>query len=132
MGGHLLIVEDDRDLRELLTVALESEGHVVHTAENGVEALVRLQFEARPDVILLNLVLPAMAGAEVLEAIRRDPRLDGVPIVLITGAPVPVEMGRAVDAVLAKPFGLDELLETVEELLARRVPPAPTPPPMSL
>jgi two-component system, chemotaxis family, chemotaxis protein CheY len=131
VGGHVLIVEDDRDLRELLTVALESEGHTVRTAENGVEALVRLQFDARPDVILLNLVLPAMTGGEVLEAIRRDPRLDGVPVVLITGAPVPVEMGRAVDAVLAKPFGLEQLRETVEELLARRVPPAPTPPPMS-
>jgi CheY-like chemotaxis protein len=73
-----------------------------------------------------------MSGADVLDVIRRDPRLDGVPVVLITGAPVPVELGRAVDAVLAKPFGLDELRETIEELLARRAPPAQTPPPMSV
>lgn len=132
MRGRVLIVEDDLDLRELLTVALESEGHSVRTAENGVEALVRLQFEPPPDVILLNLVLPAMGGGDVLEAIRRDPKLDGVPVVLITGAPVPVELGRAVDAVLAKPFGLDELRDTIEQLLARRAPSAPTPPPMSV
>jgi CheY-like chemotaxis protein len=130
--GHVLIVEDDLDLRELLTVALESEGHSVRTAENGVEALVRLQFEPVPDVILLNLVLPAMSGGDVLEAIRRDARLAGMPILLITGAPVPVEIGREVDAVLMKPFGLDQLSETIGELLARRAPPAPTPPPMSV
>lgn len=131
MGGRLLLVEDDHDLRELLVVALESDGHSVHTAEDGVEALVRLQFEPPPDVILLNLVLPAMGGSDVLEAIRRDSRLTGIPVVLITGAPVPIEIGREVDAVLSKPFGLEQLSETIGELLARRSPSAPTPPPMS-
>jgi CheY-like chemotaxis protein len=129
--GRLLIVEDDRDLRELLVFALESDGHAVRTAENGVEALVQLHFEQPPDVILLNLVLPAMSGGDVLDAIRRDARLAGIPVVIITGASVPVEIGRSADAVLLKPFGLDQLSETVGALLARRAPPAPTPPPVN-
>jgi CheY-like chemotaxis protein len=131
VGSPVLVVEDDRDLRELIAYALESDGYEVHTAENPIEALVQLEFGPTPAVILLNLVMPVMHGSEFLEAIRRDPRLARIPVVLITGASVPVEVGRAANAVLPKPFGLDELADTISELLPRDEPPTPTPAPAS-
>lgn len=129
MNRRVLLVEDDRDLRELLSLALEWEGYVVSPAANGVEALVQLQFASAPDVILLNLVLPIMGGRDVLEAVRRDPRLAPIPVVLLTGAPVPVEVGRAADAVLAKPFDLAQLSGTIHHVVESRSPPTQTPPP---
>jgi CheY-like chemotaxis protein len=131
MGARILIVEDDADLRELLVLALEQAGYTALPAQNGVEALVHLQFAPRPAVILLNLFMPIMPGAELLELIRLDDALAGIPVVIVTGAPVPVEVGRAADAVLAKPFDLDELCVLIDELIARGTPtPTPPPPPM--
>jgi two-component system, chemotaxis family, chemotaxis protein CheY len=128
VGGSVLIVEDDRDLRDMLVAALEAEGYSVRTAENGVEAVVQLEFEPLPEVILLNVVLPVMSGPDVLDAIRRDARLARIPVVLITGAPVPVDVGRAADGVLMKPFGLEQLSDSIGELLATRGSSSPTPP----
>ena len=102
MGSHVLLVEDDRDLRELLEYALEADGYTVRATENPVEALVQLEFGPTPSVILLNLVMPVMPGSELLDAIRRDARLARIPVVLITGAQVPVEVGRAANAVLPR------------------------------
>jgi two-component system, chemotaxis family, chemotaxis protein CheY len=129
VGARILLVEDDRDLRELLVFALESDGHSVRTAENGVEALVQLEFGPRPDVILLNLVLPLMLGSELLESLRQDPRLAHIPVILITGAPVPVDVATLANAVLPKPFGLDQLAEAIVGIVPRDDPsPAPRPP----
>jgi two-component system, response regulator, stage 0 sporulation protein F len=128
VGARILLVEDDRDLRELLVFALESDGYSVRTAENGVDALVQLEFGPRPDVILLNLVLPLMLGSELLESVRQDARLTRIPVVLITGAPVPVAVATLANAVLPKPFGLDQLAETIVGLVPREdPPPAPRP-----
>ena len=99
MGTPVLLVEDDRDLRELLAYALTANGYEVHTAENPVEALVQIEFGPTPALILLNLIMPVMPGAEFLEAIRRDPRLAQIPVVLITGAAVPVEVSTCVMAI---------------------------------
>jgi two-component system response regulator MprA len=132
VGNLVLLVEDDRDLRELLVFALEADGYTVRSAENAVEALVQLEFGPKPSVILLNLVMPVMPGSELLEAIRRDARLARIPVVLITGAQVPVEVGRAANAVLPKPFGLDQLAATIQEFLPRDEPPSPTPAPAAL
>lgn len=110
-------------------LALESEGYTVLPAENGVEALVQLQFAQVPDVILLNLVLPVIPGPDLLDVIRHDPRLASIPVVLVTGAPVPVDVGRDADAVLAKPFDLEQLSEIIAGVLDTRAPPTQTPPP---
>ncbi len=110
-------------------MALEGEGFTVLAVANGVEALVQLQFAEVPDVVLLNLILPVMSGRDVLDAIRHDPRLARIPVVLLTGAPVPVEVGRAADAVLAKPFDVAQLSGTILEVVHNRTPPTPTPPP---
>jgi CheY-like chemotaxis protein len=129
MPGRLLVVEDDPELRDVIVMALEQEGYAVRSAENGVEAMVSLYLsDGPPDAVVLNLHMPVMSGAELVDVVRHDPRLARIPLVLITGAAVPVDLGRAVDVVLEKPFGLDELSGAVGGLLARGAPPA-TPPP---
>lgn len=117
-------------MRELLVFALESDGYAVRTAENGVDALVQLEFGPRPDLILLNLVLPLMLGSELLESLRLDPRLALIPVVLITGAPVPNAVADLANEVLPKPFGLDQLAEAILRFLPPDEPglPAPRPP----
>lgn len=131
MPGRLLVVEDDPELRDVIVMALEQEGYVVRCAENGVEAMVLLYLaDAPPDAVVLNLHMPVMSGAELVDVVRHDPRLAATPLVLMTGGSVPPDLGRAVDAVLEKPFGLDELAGAVGGLLARggRSAPAPSPP----
>jgi CheY-like chemotaxis protein len=128
MPGRLLVVEDDPELRDVIVMALEQEGYAVRSAENGVEAVVSLYLsDSRPDAVVLNLHMPVMSGAELVDVVRHDPCLAGIPLVLMTGAAVPAEVGRAVDVVLEKPFGLDELAGAVGGLLARGAPPASPP-----
>jgi len=131
MAPGVLVVEDDGDLRELLVLALEQRGYAPTPAENGVEALVCLQFAPPPALILLNLHMPIMPGSELLELIRLDERLARIPVVIVTGAPVPLEVGRAADAVLPKPFDLEDLWALIDGLIDRGGPtPTPTPTPL--
>ena len=81
----VLVVEDHADLREMLTVLLESEGFAVETATNGVEALQRLE-AGRPAVILLDLMMPVMSGDEFRSRQLADPRYRDVPVICMTAA----------------------------------------------
>ena len=116
MGARVLLVEDDPDLRDVLARALEEEGYEVTPSDNGVDALVRLEFGRRPDVVVLDLLIPSVSGADLIELIRHDPRVATMPVVVITGAFVPAEVARAASAVLPKPFGLEQLCETLDAL----------------
>jgi CheY-like chemotaxis protein len=116
----ILVVEDDPGIRESLVECLASEGYAVEPASDGAEGLERLRAH-RPDVVVLDLVMPVMNGAELLDAVGRDPALRDVPILLMTAAmPHLVEMPRAA-GYLAKPFELGELLDAVERVC--RAPP---------
>jgi CheY-like chemotaxis protein len=127
VSPRLLLVEDDADLRDLLVLALEQKGYDVTSATNGVEALVRLEFDPKPAVILMNLCMPVMPGGELLDALRADPQLGRIPVVILSGATVPAAVARAADAVLAKPFDVDALGTVVDDLVAHggRTTPAP-------
>jgi CheY-like chemotaxis protein len=81
----VLIVEDHADLREMLAVLLEAEGFQVHTASNGAEALQSMQ-EARPSVILLDLMMPVMSGDEFRRRQLQDPNYADVPVICMTAA----------------------------------------------
>jgi CheY-like chemotaxis protein len=81
----ILVVEDHADLREMLTVLLESEGFAVQTATNGVEALKRLD-ETCPSLILLDLMMPVMTGDEFRRRQLADPRYRDVPVICMTAA----------------------------------------------
>lgn len=81
--GHILIVDDNRANSDLLARFLRSEGHTTITADDGVEALRQLQTQAI-DLVLLDVMMPKMDGYQVLEAMRRDPALARIPVIMVT------------------------------------------------
>ncbi len=114
---EILLVEDDAAIRESLAECLELEGHAVRTATDGPEALAWLREGNRPRVVLLDLVMPIMSGAEVVQQLRAAPATRDIPVVLMTGAS-PGEAGDAqVDALVVKPFELADLLAVVRKFL---------------
>jgi two-component system, OmpR family, alkaline phosphatase synthesis response regulator PhoP len=85
MGRSCLLVEDDRDIAQMYRLKLEREGWEVAVALDGETGLVMLK-QHRPDVILLDVMLPGIDGFEVLEAIRADPDYRGMPVVVVSNS----------------------------------------------
>jgi adenylate cyclase len=106
-GGRVLVVDDDRVNRMLLTRSLEQEGHEVRCAENGVEALELLR-ENPCDVVLLDIVMPQLDGVSVLERIKADPATHDLPVIMISGVDETDSVVRCIeigaDDYLPKPF----------------------------
>jgi len=122
-GRSIMVVEDDQDTRRWLARALEAEGWQVTEAENGRVALEQLA-TTRPDLILLDLMMPEMDGFEFLTEIRRSKTLHDVPVVVITAAELTDEDRRrlngGVERILQKAaFERDELLAEVHKLVER-------------
>ena len=112
-GGTVLVVDDDRDILDAMREVLEREGYRVLAAANGIEACTVLASEA-VDLILLDLLMPAMSGWEFLDTAAADDRLAAVPIVVISAAPHDVDADRPhVRAVLQKPFERGALLDLI-------------------
>lgn len=114
----LLLVEDDAPIREAVSECLQAEGYRVQVAAHGAEALAWLRGGNRPALVLLDLVMPVMSGPDLLERLRADEALAATPVLLMTAAISPP--GKAlprVDATLAKPFDLDDLLAAVGRLV---------------
>jgi CheY-like chemotaxis protein len=118
-AGHVLVVEDHEDLREMLAVLLETEGFDVQTASNGREALTCLD-AARPDVILLDLMMPVMSGDEFRERQLADPRFRDVPVICMTAAHDGVARAARLraDAYFQKPVDFDLLVGAVRQHIA--------------
>lgn len=113
----ILVVEDDIDISDAIVAALEDEGHSVLTAANGEEALELLGASAEvPRLILLDLMMPVMDGWQFRAAQRENPRLAGVPIVLLSADADVRDAAAQLGARgwLKKPVGLDALLHAVE------------------
>jgi len=124
---HVLVVEDDPSVRGLLQTLLMAEGYDVATASDGLAGLVKAS-NHKPEVILLDLMMPDLGGIRVLEELRADPRLEHVPVIVVTGKvdaipALAAELGE--NSVFAKPFGVAELLARVAEVTGG--PDAPTP-----
>jgi CheY-like chemotaxis protein len=107
LRARVLVVEDDRDIREIVADALHSAGYGVDVADNGVVALQRLR-EHPIDAIVLDLMMPVMDGIEFLARRRCDPAIAGIPVIVMTAQHLPTVTD--VVAILRKPFALDELL----------------------
>jgi DNA-binding response OmpR family regulator len=120
---RILVVEDDPDLRELLTYELVHEGFAVDAAELGAEALRVCQRRA-PDLVLLDLMLPDYSGIEICQALRRSPETQDVPIVFLTACGSESERIRGLevgaDDYVSKPFSMRELVLRIQALLKRR------------
>ncbi len=111
----ILVVDDDVYLCEIMSDVLQAEGHKTRTASNGLEALERIQ-EHKPDLILLDLMMPVMSGWELAATLRANPDWNNIPVVIIT-ADYHVERKReetGAKAVITKPFDIDQLVEVVD------------------
>ena len=120
---HLLVVEDEATIRELVATWLRDEGFVVTTASNGAEAIAQLR-DVRPDAIVLDLMMPVMDGWAFAEASHRLLAPARIPILVVSaahGLPQTAERLRqyGVRACLAKPFDLDVLSATIRALVDR-------------
>jgi CheY-like chemotaxis protein len=114
----ILVCDDDPSLRELVRAVLGSRYRFVEAAD-GAEALA-LAREERPDLIVLDVMLPGLSGIEVLEQLRTDAVLESIPVVVITAwshAEIEAQVAGA-DRFVSKPFDPDELSASVEGLLA--------------
>ena len=115
---HVLVVEDDPSVRGLLHTLLAAEGYDVATASDGLAGLVKAS-SRKPQLILLDLMMPDLGGIRVLEELRGDPALADVPVIVVTGKVDAVPSLRDVlgeDSVFAKPFGVAELLARVADV----------------
>ncbi|HUS32823.1 MAG TPA: response regulator [Kofleriaceae bacterium] len=113
-GGRILIVDDEPMVRDTLGQVLVDEGYVVDTAVDGEDALARVK-AARPDAILLDLMMPGMNGRQFLQALRKDPSYEQVPVLIMT-AVHGLEVNLAsigASEVVEKPFDADDLLNKV-------------------
>ena len=115
----LLVVEDDRAVRNLITTTLETQDYQYHTAENGTQAILEAASQ-RPDILLLDLGLPDMDGVEVIRKIRS---WSNVPIIVISARSEDRDKIDALDAgaddYLTKPFSVEELLARLRVTLRR-------------
>jgi len=108
--SRILVVDDDADAREALIDILSISGYSATPAGNGREAMDYLKTAAAPELIILDLQMPVMDGREFRAALKRDPRLAAVPVVVVTAL-----AGEKVDAdeTLIKPIDVDRLLRIV-------------------
>jgi CheY-like chemotaxis protein len=90
----ILIVDDDPDCRRPLATLLEHEGYRILQADDGLEGMQRLR-EAKVDLILLDMVMPGVDGIAMLQAIRKDPRYAGIPVLLVTAYHDPRKLAKA-------------------------------------
>ena len=119
--ARILIAEDDMDVRRLVALALEGEGHEVETAEDGMEAL-KAMAEQLPDLLLLDVMMPNLDGYGVLDHMASSGIKELVRVMMVTakGSERDAKRGleRGCDAYLTKPFDVVDLLEKVAEMCA--------------
>lgn len=121
-SGRVLVVDDNKVIRQLIKVNLELEGFEVVTANDGAECL-DVVHHVRPDVITLDVVMPRLDGFGAAAQLRADPRTRDLPVAIVSACTQnEVEAGIAagVDAFLAKPFEPAELVRVVRRLIERR------------
>lgn len=120
MTKKVLIVDDERNIAISVEFLMQREGFEVTVAHDGEEGLARIQAD-KPDLVLLDVMMPKLNGFEVCEAVRADPSLTGVRIVMLTakGRTAEIHKGLALgaDAYIPKPFSTAELVNKVKELL---------------
>lgn len=117
--AHVLVVDDDAVHREVVADILRAEGYEVAIVASG-EACLEAVRASPPDVVLLDLMLPGMDGAAVLQELRTDARLAGIRVLLTTGVRT-AHLRKLLhpDALLFKPFGMEELVLAVAGLAPR-------------
>ncbi len=118
---HILVADDDLDIARLVEFQLRFHGFTVTLVHDGRAALEKAK-EVQPDLILADWMMPTMDGLQCLMAIKSEPRLKHLPVILMTAraqaADVQAGMAAGAAAYLVKPFQLEQLLQTVRGVLA--------------
>jgi len=120
----ILCIEDEPEMIDLIRLILERRGYKVLGAVGGEEGMKALEGQV-PDLILLDLMMPDMDGWEVFRQVRANPRLQHIPVVVVTAKAQSIDkvLGlhiAKVDDYITKPFGPQELIEAVERVLSRQ------------
>ena len=123
----VLVIDDDADIRELIAWKLETAGYTTLAAADGEAGLVAAAAGDaegnRPDLVLVDWMMPKMTGIEVCRALRDNPLTAGVPIILLTAKAQEAEVERGfeagVDDYIVKPFSPREMLSRIQAVLAR-------------
>ncbi len=117
----ILAVDDENDLLLIIKTALFSEGFDVATASNGVDALAMAE-DSKPDLVILDMMMPEMNGFEVLSQMRQMPSLESVPVIMLTGVSERGTIREAIDAginyYIVKPFDFHDLIAKVKIAIA--------------
>jgi DNA-binding response OmpR family regulator len=118
--AHILVAEDERDIRELIAFTLSFAGHTITQAANGALA-VELAEQADPDLIMLDVRMPKMTGYEACRQIKAIDRLKDIPVVFLSAKGQDDEVQTGIDAgaiaYILKPFAPDELTRQITEIL---------------
>ncbi len=119
-----LLVEDDLNESELLAGYLRMSGFEVDTAEDGLKAMIHLGQCNRPDVVLMDMHMPRMDGAQTIQSIRKDPNFDGIRLFAVTGSQpgeFPIAIGpQGVDDWFCKPIDPQRLVGRMHEMMGNR------------
>jgi len=114
----ILIVEDEKILADLLAKKLKEESYDISLAHDGQEAFRKIR-EEKPDLILLDIIMPKMGGFEVLEEMQKTPEVKNIPVIVISNSGQPVEISRALelgvkDYLIKTQFDPDEVVSKVK------------------
>jgi DNA-binding response OmpR family regulator len=119
----VIIVDDDRDTREMLTLALELEDFDVSQAANGLRLISAMHVD-RPDVILLDVMMSWIDGFELCRAIKKNPSFMEIPVIFISARKTPEDERAGIEAgaidYFPKPLDMDGLVARIREILAAR------------
>ena len=122
MGKKILLVDDEEDILDFLELILEEQGYAVIKANSGREALAAAQMN-RPELILLDIMMPEMDGWEVLKLLKADEEVSHIPVAMLTAR---TEMKDKIQGLqegaidyICKPFATKELLDKLEIILAQ-------------
>jgi CheY-like chemotaxis protein len=121
MAKKILLVEDEEILIDLLQRKLTREGYEVFVARDGEEGLKKMrEMDPKPDLVLLDVIMPKMGGFEVMEEMKKDEKLRDIPVIVISNSGQPVELDRAKnlgakDWLIKTEFDPNEVLEKVKK-----------------
>ena len=122
MSEKILVVDDEQDIRKIVSFLLKNWGYEVLTANNGLEGLELLEKEI-PDLILLDVSMPKMTGFQMLEQIRANPRLKDLPVIMLTAHSdtnsIDVSASYGILDYITKPFEPYELRERIDAIISK-------------